>query len=239
LRWDSIGDRSYASSIAPTADVSGAQATIAGPRIVTRAVSSGAQAMLSLVATNTGGGVKDLFYSTDGTTYQSYTGPFAVSRGAVVNAFADDNLGNRTASRVTVDESILLPGISATPAPAPSAAGWNNGDVAVTLSGSAGRHPITEIDFTITGAQTGTGVISGAQGIVTITAEGTSTITFVAKDTAADRQHRSSDIRQGERHPHRHGPLQQQRPADVLQRRQRRRERPRPLLMDDERGPGG
>jgi hypothetical protein len=186
LRWDSVGDGTFTSTVAPSADVSGAHVATPGPQITVQGVRQGAQVRVSVATTDTGGGLKQTFFSTDGTHYQLYRQPFVVDPGKPVWAFADDNIGNRTGTVVTIDDSILLPGVGASASPAPSAAGWNHGTVTVTLAGVAGAKPIHEIDYTLSGAASGSGGIPGASGTVSVSAEGVTTITVVARDTAGN-----------------------------------------------------
>ncbi len=77
------------------------------------------------------------------------------------------------------------PVITATVSPEPNADGWNKSDVAVTLSASSPcGSGVKEIEFALSGAQTGGGVVSGDTASVTIPAEGVTTLSYFARDNA-------------------------------------------------------
>ena len=82
------------------------------------------------------------------------------------------------------------PTTAATPLPAPNAAGWNNTNVTVALNAQdeAGGSGVKEIHYASSGAQTGGGTINGASGLVAITAEGTTTLTYFAIDNAGNQE---------------------------------------------------
>jgi hypothetical protein len=80
---------------------------------------------------------------------------------------------------------------TATASPGANANGWNNTNVVVTLNSTdsePGGSGVKEIDFTLTGAQTGTNKILGGTASVTISAEGTTTLTFFAIDNAGNQE---------------------------------------------------
>ena len=81
------------------------------------------------------------------------------------------------------------PTTTATPSPAPNAAGWNKSNVTVALAATdnPGGSAVKEIHFSVSGAQGGSGVIAGPAGSVTITGEGTTTLTYFALDNAGKR----------------------------------------------------
>ncbi|HEV8177074.1 MAG TPA: HYR domain-containing protein [Gemmatimonadales bacterium] len=69
--------------------------------------------------------------------------------------------------------------------PAPNAAGWNNSSMTVTLAATDndGGVGVGMITYSATGAQPiASSTISGSSGTVTITAEGTTTLTYAARD---------------------------------------------------------
>jgi hypothetical protein len=76
------------------------------------------------------------------------------------------------------------PTTAATPTPGPNVHGWNNEDVAVTLTATAGPgRTVTEIEYSLAGAQTtGPTVHQGDAVDVLISAEGDTTLTFFARD---------------------------------------------------------
>jgi len=77
----------------------------------------------------------------------------------------------------------------AAPSPASNANGWNNTTVVVVLASTdnePGGTGVKEIHFNLTGAQTGGGVVPGGSTSVTITAEGTTTLTYLGVDNAGN-----------------------------------------------------
>lgn len=82
------------------------------------------------------------------------------------------------------------PATRATPLPAPNANGWNNGDVTVGLTATddPGGSGVKEIRFSLTGAQGGSGVVTGSTASVTISAEGSTTLTYFAIDKAGNQE---------------------------------------------------
>src|SRR5439155_2914734 len=74
--------------------------------------------------------------------------------------------------------------------PAAAAGGWNTSDVTVALTASdqAGGSGVTEIRFTVSGAQAGVGTVGGASAAVPISAEGATTVTYFATDNAGNQE---------------------------------------------------
>jgi len=82
------------------------------------------------------------------------------------------------------------PNTVATPSVPPNAAGWNNANVTVALvaTDNAGGSGEKHISYSIAGAQAGSAIIPGNNGLVTITAEGTTTITYFATDNLGNEE---------------------------------------------------
>jgi YVTN family beta-propeller protein len=82
------------------------------------------------------------------------------------------------------------PVVTATLSPAANGAGWNNSDDAVTLSATddePGGSGVSQISYSIAGAQTvALTNVSGSSASFTISAQGTSTVTFYATDGAGN-----------------------------------------------------
>ncbi len=78
----------------------------------------------------------------------------------------------------------------ATPSPGPNANGWNNTDVVVRLDAmdDPGGSGVKEVRFSLSGAQGGAGTVAGSNAAVTISAEGTTTITFFSRDNAGNQE---------------------------------------------------
>lgn len=72
--------------------------------------------------------------------------------------------------------------------PAANSNGWNSHDVVVevTATDDPGGSGVKEIDTSLTGAQTGSTVTRGASAQVTINTEGTTTLTYFARDNAGN-----------------------------------------------------
>jgi endonuclease/exonuclease/phosphatase family metal-dependent hydrolase len=79
------------------------------------------------------------------------------------------------------------PASIATPATPANARGWNNTDVTIQFGAvDTGEiaSGVMEVRVTLSGAQMGTSVLAGGTGTVTITAEGTTTVSYFAIDNA-------------------------------------------------------
>lgn len=128
LRYDNDGNGSYESVVAPTVSLTGAQANdLLAPTLTAGANPQQDGTMISLSASDSGSGVKEILYSLDGEHYQVYSAPFKVNpaQTSTVYAFATDNAGNRAAKTFTVAQlpkaqlSIFIPVTMRT-----YAAGW-------------------------------------------------------------------------------------------------------------------
>ena len=99
LRYDADGDGDFESIVQPTAEVTGdAAKDITPPNILMEAREQVSKSIITLSADDSESGVKNIYYSLDGMSYQVYTEPFAVDPGQhpVIYAFADDNVANRS-----------------------------------------------------------------------------------------------------------------------------------------------
>jgi hypothetical protein len=99
LAYDGNGDGTFETPVVPTASVSGSAAQDVTPPVV--AINSAAQGTSSIVnitSSDADSGIKSTYYSTDGTHFHLYVGPFAVNpyQAPVIYAFADDNVANRS-----------------------------------------------------------------------------------------------------------------------------------------------
>ncbi len=75
--------------------------------------------------------------------------------------------------------------------PPPNLAGWNNTNVTVTFTSTdnePGGTGVKEIHFTLTGAQTGSNIVSGSSASVVISTEGSTIITFFGIDNAGNQE---------------------------------------------------
>jgi hypothetical protein len=105
---------------------------------------------VSLAAQAAGVAIGGTFYTIDGGSQQSYTGPFTVSGDAVhtVIYWSADAAGNAEAQNqlpVKIDGTAPTLTVGA-PSPAPNAAGWNNSPVTFTVSGTDALSGFAGID---------------------------------------------------------------------------------------------
>ncbi len=82
------------------------------------------------------------------------------------------------------------PTSTSTVLPGTNNSGWNNADVTATLIGldNAGGSGVKEIHFSLTGAQTDSLIVPGAVASVTISIEGTTSLTYFAVDNAGNQE---------------------------------------------------
>jgi hypothetical protein len=125
--------------------------------------------------------------------FATLTGLNPLSLGSAEQAAADLGIAPDIAvqlqrvAQATVAPDLVAPVSSATASPLPNAASWNNGDVTVTFIAvdEARGSGLDYIEYTLTGAQTGTGRVA-AGGMVVITVEGVTNVAFAAHDRAGN-----------------------------------------------------
>lgn len=85
------------------------------------------------------------------------------------------------------DEDVTAPIVGVVVSPSPNAAGWHRADVTVTAAAvdDAGGSGVARIEWAVNGG--GTLATTGATATVPVTAEGATTVTFVAVDGAGNR----------------------------------------------------
>jgi hypothetical protein len=90
----------------------------------------------------------------------------------------------------TIAADVTPPVTTATLSPGANPQGWNNATGTVTLSATddPDGSGVKEIQYSMTGAETGAGVVSGSVASVPISAEGTTTLTFFARDNAGNQE---------------------------------------------------
>jgi len=93
-----------------------------------------------------------------------------------------------TAAGILGGADTIPPVTTASPAPSPNAAGWNNTNVTINLSAvdNPGGSGVKQISFSLRGAQAGSGVVGGSNASVSISAEGVTTLTYFATDNAGN-----------------------------------------------------
>lgn len=112
----------------------------------------------------------------------------AETAGTVLTCAAVNGGGDQASQLVTVRVDETPPSTSATVSPAPNSSGINDGPVKVTLTSSDGAigSGTDHIDYALSGATTGSGRISGSSGTVSVSTQGTTTISFGATDLAGN-----------------------------------------------------
>jgi hypothetical protein len=116
----------------------------------------------------------------------TYSGP-DTSTGSLTFHCADD-AGNSAAGSTAFEYDATPPASSASLSPAPDGAGWDRTDVTVTLSAADATSGVGSIAYSATGAQpiAETTHDGGGDAGISITAEGTTTISFHATDAAGN-----------------------------------------------------
>jgi probable HAF family extracellular repeat protein len=188
LEVDADGNGTPEKAVTPTAVLGGADAAdTTAPVVTATRIGTPDGVRFGLAATDTGSGVGDLAWSTDGTHFRAYDGPVAVAPGSVLTAFATDRAGNRSAPysfEVDAVESGLL--TTATVTPKASTEGWVAGTATVTLRATApDGGKVASIAWRTSGAAGAQQrTVDGAVAELEVDAVGATTVTFAA--TAAD-----------------------------------------------------
>ena len=113
----------------------------------------------------------------------------AETPGTILTCTATNSAGRSTSVSLTVRIDLTAPATIATLTPLPDTLGWNTTSVTVALAATdTGRIGVKQIHFTLSGAQTGDGLVMGSQALVPISAEGITTITYFARDTADNQE---------------------------------------------------
>ena len=126
--------------------------------------------------------------------FQSLTGRNALSLGAGEVAAAELGIAPEVAVQLQrIAQATVGPDLSASTTvaaanPPANANGWNNADVTVTLTATdnVNGSGVKQIAFATTGAQVGTGIVSGGSASLIISAEGQTTVTYYATDNAGN-----------------------------------------------------
>ena len=102
-----------------------------------------------------------------------------------------------SAGSLTIDKQLSInppdsipPVSTAGTSPGANTNGWYKSDVTVTINAAdnAGGSGVQNIQYTLAGAQTGSQIVTGASASVTISSEGTTTVTFFATDNAGNHE---------------------------------------------------
>ena len=118
LRYDSDGDGTFDTVVEPTAHLTGSSAQdMDPPNVTVETTKQDGNHLVTVSAEDTGSGLKDVYYSLDGTTFQPYVSPVTItpSQASYVYAFADDNAANRSSlvkRRLPIRSALLVSGSS-------------------------------------------------------------------------------------------------------------------------------
>ena len=88
-----------------------------------------------------------------------------------------------------VGSDIIPPVTTAVASPAPNGVGWNNSNVTITLDSTdneQGGSGVKQIQWSLAGAQTGSSTVPGSTTTVTISTEGTTTLSYFGTDNAGN-----------------------------------------------------
>jgi hypothetical protein len=98
LKRDTDADGLFETDVPPSADVSGSGANDREAPTIDISASGPLDARTVTITATDASGVKQIFYSLDGTTFQPYTGPLVVdaTQTQFIYTFADDRIANRS-----------------------------------------------------------------------------------------------------------------------------------------------
>jgi len=158
-------------------------------------VGAGIQDFTIFVSDN--GGSFTAWLTRTGATSATFTGQLGHSY--AFYSVARDLVGNVEASKTTAESTTQValvtdstpPVTTAVALPTANAAGWNNTNVAVTLNSTdsePGGTGVKQIQWSLTGAQTGSSTVPGGSTAVTISTEGTTTLTYFGTDDAGNQE---------------------------------------------------
>jgi hypothetical protein len=161
----------------------------------------GAEASWSVTVNWGDGSTNDTFTVAGNTSNAACSSPctlgprshtYATTGSKTVTVTVNDGNGSASATfAVTVSPAdAIAPTTTSTPTPAANGAGWNNTNVSVALSSTdnAGGSGVKEITYSASGAQTiaSTTVAGGSIPAISVSNEGTTTLSFFAKDNAGN-----------------------------------------------------
>jgi len=113
-------------------------------------------------------------------------GFYSIARDLVGNVEAAKSSAEAT-TQVTTDTT--PPVTTAVASPVPNGAGWNDSNVTITLNSTdnePGGTGVKQIQWSLAGAQTGSSTVPGSTTSVTISSEGTTTLTYFGTDNAGN-----------------------------------------------------
>jgi glycosidase len=150
--------------------------------------------MANITGSDSGSGVSQITYWVDnGPVSNAAASPVSAAvTGAgqhMVSFRVLDNAGNISSQyNQAVNIDFAAPTTTATPSSNPNGAGWYSGSVTVTLNATdnTGGSGVAQIQYSLSGAQTGSATVPGSAASVTISASGTTSLTYFAVDNAGN-----------------------------------------------------
>lgn len=186
MRYDSDADGAVDTIASPSTVVNGAAASdVEAPDVFVTVTGTGSTARYAFGATDSGSGVATVMWSTNGAEFKRFSEPVTIDDSVdTLYAFAQDRVGNRS-QLITVDRAALTPTAltNSTLSPEPNDAGWNQGDVTVTLDAIAadGSNDVAAIVWSADGAESvGETTVVGPTAVIEIAAAGITTVSFHA-----------------------------------------------------------
>jgi len=183
---DSAPPTSQVSSLPPSEGLNGFTVLWTGTD-----VGSGIQDFTIYVADN--GGPFTVWQQNTTSTSATFTGQLGHTYGFY--SIARDLVGNVEAAKSTAEATTQVttdttpPVTTAVVSAASNGAGWNNSNVTITLNSTdnePGGTGVKQIQWSLEGAQTGSSTVPGNTTTVTISTEGTTTLTYFGTDNAGN-----------------------------------------------------
>jgi len=148
---------------------------------------------VNIVASDTGSGVSQILDWVDGgpvasTAASSATASVSGAGAHTVGVRVLDNAGNISQQYTqAVNIDVTPPATTATPSSSPNNAGWYNASVGINLNSTdSGGSGVAQIQYSLTGASSGSQIVPGATASVSITANGATILTYFAVDNAGN-----------------------------------------------------
>ena len=148
---------------------------------------------MDITASDAGSGVSQILYWVDGgavtsVASSSAAAPVSGQGSHTVGVRVLDNAGNISQQYTeSVNIDLTPPATIATPTASPNGAGWYNTAVTINLAATdTGGSGVAQIQYSLSGAQSGSATVPGSAAAVTISANGSTTLTYFATDNAGN-----------------------------------------------------
>ncbi len=149
-------------------------------------------ASVNVAASDSGSGVSRILYWVDGGPVTTVAGANASANvtgaGAhTVGVRVLDNAGNISQQYTqAVNIDVTAPATTATLGSNPNAAGWYSAGVSIGLNATDTGSGVAQIQYSLAGAQSGSQIVPGSTAQVSISANGTTILTYFAVDNAGN-----------------------------------------------------